>query len=253
MIPNKLRLLWRNMGLGQTRCANCLAPFTPELPSNALDTPKNGPAGAAAPLCPQCSILFTPYKGPRCPHCAVPLQTAPAPCALCRQNPASWDGIAAYGLYQNTLRDALLRLKFGGALFLAPLLGACLLEASCCLPWPDALTAVPQHPVHLRRRGFNQAHELAKALHKLSGIPLQTELLRRHAPHIPQTGLSAAERRRNKHHAFHAPAAAKDMRVWLIDDVMTTGITLSAATHALRAAGAQGIYVLIVARTPLHS
>ncbi|GHU99250.1 amidophosphoribosyltransferase [Deltaproteobacteria bacterium] len=248
MIPNRLRLLWRNMGLGQTRCANCLAPFTPAAPSNALDAPKNGPAGVAAPLCPQCSILFTPYKGPRCPYKQTRCRGA-----FCRQNPPSWDSIAAYGLYQSTLRDALLRLKFDGALFLAPLLGACLLEASCCLPRPDALTAVPQHPVHLRRRGFNQAHELAKALHKFSGIPLQTELLRRRAPHIPQTGLSAAERRRNKRHAFHAPAAAKDMRVWLIDDVMTTGITLSAAAHALCAAGAQGIYVLIVARTPLHS
>ena len=185
-------------------------------------------------------------------------QTADAPprpgplsrCGQCLQEDPPWSGQACYGLYRGALRDALLRLKFGGELSLAPLLGACLLEASRCLPRPDALLAVPQHPAHLRRRGFNQAHELAKALHRLTALPLRPELLRRVKPAPPQAGLAAAQRRRNVRRAFQAAPDAANLCLWLIDDVMTTGNTLAEACRALHAAGTRETHVLFVARTP---
>lgn len=264
MIPGFLRRWCRALGLSQTRCAHCLRPFSPlETASGA--SPATGPGGAAAPLCPECCLLFLPYNGPRCPRCGLPpveigtdKQTAdassrPAPlsrCGQCLQEEPPWDGLACYGLYEGALRDALLRLKFGGELSLAPLLGACLLEASRCLPRPDALLAVPQHPAHLRRRGFNQAHELAKALPRLTGLPLRPELLHRVKPAPPQAGLAAAQRRRNVRRAFQAAPDAANLCLWLIDDVMTTGSTLAEACRALRAAGARETRVLFVARTP---
>jgi ComF family protein len=181
----------------------------------------------------------------------LPGTTAEALCGSCLQHPPPWDGLEYYGLYQGALRDALLRLKFAAEISLAPLLGAYLHEAAVNLPRPDALVAVPQHPAQLRKRGFNQAHELARELHNLCGVPLRPELLFRPRPHTPQAGLSASERRRNMNNVFLAEYAAKGLALWLIDDIMTTGATLSASVNALRDVGAQRVHVLFVARTPL--
>jgi ComF family protein len=230
--------MWKNLGLAQTRCAYCLVPFTPETGVRAT-----------APLCPACAEIFSPCGAPRCLRCALPLDTETPLCGECLRNPPPWEGIAAYGLYQGELRNALLRLKFGGEFVMASLLGACLSKIAPALP-PDALLAVPQHPVHLRQRGFNQAHEIAKALHRQTGLPLRADLLRRTEPHIPQTGLSAAARRRNTRQMFEAASQVRGLTLWLVDDVMTTGVTMRAAARALREGGARETLVLVVARTP---
>jgi ComF family protein len=174
-------------------------------------------------------------------------------CGECLSTPPPWKSIAAYGLYQGALRNAILRLKFGGEIPLASLIGACLDKITTALPPPDALTPIPQHPRHLRRRGFNQAHEIAKALHRCSGLPLRAGLLRRTAPHTPQTGLASTERRRETRHFFEATTQARGLRIWLVDDVMTTGVTMRAAAQALLAGGALETAVIIAARTPRMS
>lgn len=195
------------LGLAQTRCSHCLRPFSPARNPGRDEPlpPVDGPAGQLAPLCPECCTLFAPYTGPRCPRCGLPpswmrvdaklsrpfSKGADLPCGRCLNQPPPWDGLAYYGLYQGALRDALLRLKFGGELSLGGLLGACLLEAARCLPRPDVLTAMPQHPAHLRRRGFNQAHELARAVRGLTDLPLRSDLLFRTLQGAPQAGLSA--------------------------------------------------------------
>jgi ComF family protein len=238
------------LGLGQTRCVHCLRPFSPSASLSSFQSPC-APPEADALLCPDCEALFTPYSGPRCPLCGLPNTTTEALCGSCLQHPPPWDGLGYHGIYQGALRDALLRLKFAGEISLAPLLGTYLHGAAANLPRPDALIAVPQHPAQLRKRGFNQAHELARELHNLCGVPLRPELLSRPRPHTPQSGLSASERRRNMNNAFFAEYAATGLVLWLIDDIMTTGVTLSASVKALRNVGAQKVHVLFVARTPL--
>ena len=239
---------WQNLlGLTQNRCVHCLRPFSAHFTTY--------PA-AEALLCPDCQQRFAAYAGPRCPRCGLPPSNPDegnVVCGACLQNPPPWSGAAFHGLYRAALRHALLRLKFDGHLYLAPLLGGFLLDAASCLQRPDVLTAVPQHPDHLRRRGYNQAHELAKALHNLSGVPLDAQLLTRPVPGQKQEKLGATARRSNVLHSFAAAPAVYGQCVWLVDDVMNTGSTLAAAARALLAGGATRVDVIFAARTPLNA
>ena len=257
-----LTRLQDRLGLTQNRCVHCLRPFSPASDTGPAPQRLAGAAlssalpAASSQLCPTCTALLAPYAGPRCPRCGLPPENpheGNVVCGACLQNPPPWSAVAFHGLYRDALRHTLLRLKFDGHLYLAPLLGGFMLDSVACLPWPDVITAVPQHPDHLRHRGYNQAHELAKALHKHLDIPLATQLLTRPVPGKEQARLGAKARRSNVQHSFSAAPAAKGLHVWLVDDVMTTGSTMAAATRALLAAGVTRVDAVFAARTPRNT
>ena len=115
---------------------------------------------------------------------------------------------------------------------------------------PDLVAPVPLHPRRLRERGFSPAAELARAVAREAGAPVRARAARaaaRHARARPRS--RARERRRNVAGAFAArePAPA---RVWLVDDVATTGSTLAEAAAALRRAGAREIVGVCLAWRP---
>lgn len=145
----------------------------------------------------------------------------------------------------------LLRLKFDGETHLARFLGETLMTASAGLARPDLVTALPQHTTRLRSRGFNQAHEIARAFCRLSGFRLSTRILLRIKEGKPQEGLNAAQRKANMANAFQAGANVAGAHIWLIDDIMTTGATCREAARTLLDAGAHSVSLLFVARTPL--
>lgn len=246
-IGDKARAFWNAasaaLGVDWQRCHCCLAPFRPE--------------NSAAMLCPDCRALLRPYVGPRCARCGLPLgagalsgPAAKGLCGGCLIRLPPFGRCAYYGLYSGALRDLVLRFKFHNQSWLAVILGHFLAQASLCLPAPDALLAVPQHGSRLEKRGFNQAHELARAAARLGGWPLMSRGLRRHAPRPEQASLPASARKMNVAGIFRAdPAIVGGKRLWLIDDVVTTGNTAAAASSALLAAGALEINVLCVART----
>ena len=113
------------------------------------------------------------------------------------------------------------------------------------------MLAVPQHPAHLRERGYNQAHELAAALCRELRLPLRHDLLYRTRRVQPQAGLDAVHRAANVRGSFAAATShLRGAHCWLLDDVMTTGSTARAACSALRDAGAASVTLLVMARTP---
>lgn len=248
-MPDFLRRWLSFFGLDEIRCSSCLRPFSPSAPGAADDS---------TTICPECSLLLAPYTGQRCPECGFPftsfasadVNSRPAPCGSCLKERAPWHKLAYYGLYRSALRDLILRFKFGGELSLAPLLGAWLENIAACLPAPDAILGIPQHPAHLRRRGFNQAHELARVLHKATRIPLRPDLLVRKRESLPQASLNASQRAANVRGVFAPGAPVHGLRIWIIDDVMTTGSTLKEATRTLLEGGAAEVCVLAIARTP---
>jgi ComF family protein len=115
---------------------------------------------------------------------------------------------------------------------------------------PDLVVPVPLHPRRLRERGFSPAALLARTLAREARVRVAPTLLTRVRDTRSQTELSRAERRRNVVGAF-VPRAAAPARLWLVDDVATTGSTLAEAARALRRAGAEEIVGVCLAWRPL--
>ena len=163
----------------------------------------------------------------------------------------------SYGLYTGNLRKAILHLKFYGREHLANRLGALLQQPFEALTAPQkALVApVPLHPSRNRQRGFNQAELLARGLVRTirreeGGVQLAADLLSRVRPTLPQVGLSLSARRENVRGVFSVPEPqrVRNRTVLLVDDVMTTGATLSACAAALKRSGAARVLALSLAR-----
>lgn len=116
-------------------------------------------------------------------------------------------------------------------------------------PAADVITYIPPDPARLLTRGHHPAEQLARGLAGHWHVPAASLLIRtRRGASARQTGLPRAERWRNAHGAFVGVAAAPK-RVLLVDDVYTTGATVSAAATALRGAGARQVDVVTFART----
>jgi ComF family protein len=163
----------------------------------------------------------------------------------------------SYGVYTGNLRKAILHLKFYGREHLANRLGELLLRPFEALAERDsALVApVPLHPSRSRQRGFNQAEVLARGLvrklrREQRGLRLAEDLILRVRPTLPQVGLSPSARRENVRGVFSVPQPerVRNQTVLLVDDVMTTGATLSACAAALKRAAASRVLALSLAR-----
>ena len=154
-----------------------------------------------------------------------------------------------YGLYEGVLAEAVNQLKFHGIRRLSDPLGRLMLTLT--LPVMDGIVPVPLHPQRLRERGFNQSLLLARVISKEIPVPLLTNILRKKKGTPPQTGLSAKERRSNLKNSFAVNGKIENLRLFLCDDVMTTGATATECSNELMKAGAQEIIVLTLARSPI--
>ncbi len=205
-------------------------------------------ACGGALLCDECT-LDLPRMPPACPVCALPSPAA-AVCGACLRRPPPYSAAIAAFAYAFPLDRLVQGLKYRGQLAFAGWLGAALAAAVRARgdAWPDVVVAVPLAPARQRERGFNQTTEIARGVARDLELPL-AEGLRRVRDGPPQAGLARTARIRNLRHAFAADAAIAGKRVAIIDDVMTSGTTLAAATGALLRAGAAGVEAWVVART----
>jgi ComF family protein len=151
------------------------------------------------------------------------------------------------------VRNLVHRLKYSGRTELAKPLGAWMARAgSEILAGADLLVPVPLHRWRLAARGFNQANALAKAIAAQSGVPVDPFVLERVKPTPPQVRLSRSQRALNMQGAFRAAEGAASQiegrAIVLVDDVMTSGATVNAASRALLRAGARQVDVLVFAR-----
>ncbi len=198
-----------------------------------------------------------------CIGCEVWLRAGPRALPLCQtcqrahvplpESERIVDGIHACHVYEGPLASALTQLKFGGDLSRAGALGR-LLSASAAWsePW-DAVVPIPLHWTRLLARGFNQSRALVvhARRHCPAPPPLREAWLRRQRRTPPQHRLPVARRRTNLKGAFSCPVPdhVAGRHVLLVDDVVTTGATLRAASSALRAVGAARVGMLALLRS----
>ncbi|MEP5569263.1 MAG: ComF family protein [Halioglobus sp.] len=173
-------------------------------------------------------------------------------CGNCLREPPAFDRVIAPWLYSEYLAHIIGRWKFSGNRALTPLLADLWhhgLPAS--LPPADVLIPVPLHWRRQWRRGFNQAELLAWELQRIyPWLTVNTHLLRRHQATGAQTGMDARQRSGNLRGAFTVTGRCDNLRVALIDDVMTTGATASEIAKGLKQAGAARVEIWCLARTP---
>lgn len=193
---------------------------------------------------------------PACPICALPIphRSPKLPCGRCLRKRPLFERCLAPYRYLPPADELIGGLKFNGRLSHARIMGELLANyvRTQLTPdnYPQALIPVPLHPHRLRERGFNQAVELARPVARRLNIPLRWRLCQRQVPTSPQTGLSAVERRRNLRNAFRVSDLRGIRQVALIDDVITTGATVTELTRTLLRAGAARVEVWAFCRTP---
>jgi predicted amidophosphoribosyltransferase len=201
-------------------------------------------ADATGPLlCPACTRALPWLRGPGCPRCGLPRHRKGGCPAAGAAFALAWAPLA----YDGVARDLVKALKFRGALPVARLMAAQLAAGlPPALRGVDAVVPVPPHPGRRRRRGFDPAGALARALADRLELPLEPCL--RRGGGRRQVGAGGRARRDPARLAVRA-TAEPPQRVLLVDDVHTTGATLDACARALAAGGSRWIVAATYART----
>jgi ComF family protein len=202
------------------------------------------------PICSSCWSKIKRYTGPSCRICGIAFSSEYSRvCGQCLKKPPPFSTVINYGLYEGVLAEAINQLKFYGVKRLSKPLGGLL--QSLNLPRADYIIPVPLSPKGLRERGFNQSLLIARVISKRIKVPLAIDTLLKKKETPPQIGLSAKERLLNLKNAFEVKGDIKGLQFLLVDDVMTTGATVTECSKELMKAGAKEVIVLTLARSSM--
>jgi len=210
----------------------------------------------AAALCPVCWGTVAFIERPYCDITGLPFdhdrgEGLVSPQAIA--NPPPYAKARSAVLYDGVARKIVHRLKYSDRTDLSPMMAAWMVRAGRdVIEDSDVIVAVPLHRGRLFARRYNQSAELARMLGRLAGKPFLPGVMRRIRSTRQQVGLGLRARQDNVRGAFFAaPAQAhrlNGLKVLLVDDVLTTGATVEAATRALLRGGARQVNVLTFAR-----
>lgn len=193
----------------------------------------------------------------RCRRCASRLPAGAALCGQCIKEPPPYLSAVAALDYDYPWDGLLSAVKFRAALDLVPAFAGRLHDAlqQHAAPPCDLLLPTPLAPSRLRERGHNQAWEIARRLARRLGRPADATLLLRIKDTPHQLALPKAQREANVRAAFAVEPRRRGelagRHVAVVDDVMTTGATAAEMARTLLQAGAAGVHIWVLARTPL--
>ena len=199
------------------------------------------------PKCVLCKRLLSKEETDLCGSCRREASEYP----LRKTKPQFLDSFAAVWYYEESVRGSLLRFKFRGARSYAAAYGR-FVAMKLLQTQPegfDVLTWIPVSPLRKLRRGYDQVELIARAVgRELDMTPVSTLKKIRH--NRPQSGITGAEKRKaNVLGAYRAvsPEKVAGKRVLLLDDILTTGATMSEAARVLKTAGAKEVHGAAVA------
>ena len=219
------------------------------------------------PVCPQCLAGMDGVNGQVCSICGERVLSSYAEpegdgllrCPVCRRIERPFERAVAYGSYEDGLREMVHLLKYNRVRPAAGVLGRMLAEAAIRLepafePGQILVIPVPLYKGKRHQRGFNQADLIAAGAFKFFSrqrFEVRNDLLQRIRDTPSQIGLTSHQRRQNLRGAFTVSRAAEvtGREVLVVDDVYTTGTTVSECARVLRRAGAARVWVATVART----
>lgn len=203
--------------------------------------------------CVECQSKIPLLTGILCRKCGVPIKVEGI-CLECQVNPPSYLANRAWATYDFPVREAIIRLKYKRDLGLGDILALPLIGLVKSMDWSvDTVVPVPVGKQRLRERGYNQVALIARPFSLALGLKYCPEALVRVRETRSQVGLSALQRRENVYRAFEANSRqVRGKTVLVLDDVSTTGSTITACSDALLRAGAQNVFALTVARALPH-
>ncbi|OED44074.1 hypothetical protein ACH42_08525 [Endozoicomonas sp. (ex Bugula neritina AB1)] len=210
------------------------------------------------PICEYC-LKTCPTCDFACHQCGLPLHDEDASlCSRCTKKAPLFNQCLSGYLYEYPVRQIIQAIKYKNRLeLISPItrqLSHTLQDFYLDTPWPEALIPIPLHNQRLQQRGYDQTLLLAKELHRQlpaeAITQLDVQLLQRIRATSPQQGLNAKARKKNIKHAFSLRSPISYHHIALIDDVVTTGETVSEATRLLKQAGIEKVDIWTLARTP---
>lgn len=207
-------------------------------------------------LCPDCAAKVARISAPFCAKCSQPFFGAISgtfECANCKDRALCFDAAVSVYRSRNVVRKVIHDLKYGRQMHLRHLVGRWLLQAFADARLArekfDLIVPVPLHPARKRERGFNQAELLGLELQRATNIRCHS-VLQRTRYTTTQTQFDRSERMENLRGAFRLRRRSdvRGLRMLLVDDVLTTGSTLSECASVLKKAGAASVFAATAAR-----
>ena len=203
--------------------------------------------------CLSCQGRVPRIVEPFCEKCGIPVRKIGL-CEKCQTNPPAYRLMRSWAVFDSPVQNALHTLKYRRNIGLGDSIGCQMVDFVLSLKWDiDVVVPAPLGRQRLKERGYNQVGLVAQPLAYELGLEYAPQALWKARETRSQVGLTISQRHENVSQAYQAnPSVVKRKSILLMDDVATTGSTISACTEALLSAGAAAIYALTIARALSH-
>lgn len=201
-------------------------------------------------VCLNCYKKLPFIEGKTCSKCGRPLKNLSDYCLACKDEEIFYKKAAAVFVYNDVLKKLVYRFKKNGEQYLSEFFANCLIQKYAVLDFDcDIVFYVPVHKNVLKRRGFNQSKIISEIFCNVYNMTISNDNLVKTKDTGQQKALSKSDRIKNLEKSFsvNSKSEIKGKNILLIDDVMTTGVTVNECSKVLISAGAKNVYVLTLA------